>query len=75
MSGCSKLLLVFFLIFIMVCMINTPNAYAYIDPGTGSYIMQIFIAFLLSIAFSFKFIRNKIKAFFTALISIVARKK
>ena len=37
---------------------------AYIDPGTGSYIFQIFIAFLLGMLFSLKIFWNKIKYFF-----------
>ena len=34
------------------------NAYAYFDPGTGSYIIQIILAFLASCYF---FITNPIK--------------
>lgn len=37
----------------------------YIDPGSGSYLVQVIIAGLLGIAFFFSNIKNYIKAFFT----------
>jgi hypothetical protein len=38
-------------------------ALGYIDPGTGSYVLQIAIAFLVGIAFSVKVFWKKISAF------------
>lgn len=38
--------------------------YAYVDPGTGSYLFQIFIAGALSSVFFLKKIFGKIKEFF-----------
>jgi hypothetical protein len=43
--------------------ILVSNAAAYIDPGTGSYILQIGIAFLIGLAFSVKMFWKKISAF------------
>jgi hypothetical protein len=37
----------------------------YIDPGSGSYLVQLIIAGALGIAFFFRNIKNYIKAFFT----------
>ncbi len=39
------------------------TAFGYIDPGTGSYVLQIAIAFLVGIAFSVKVFWKKISAF------------
>jgi hypothetical protein len=41
------------------------KAYAYLDPGTGSLIFQMIIAFLLGASFVIKVYWRKIKAFFT----------
>lgn len=40
-----------------------PNTEAYLDPGTGSYILQILIAGLLSALFMIKPILSRIKLF------------
>lgn len=37
----------------------------YIDPGTGSYLVQVIAAAVLGIAFFFRNIKNYIRAFFT----------
>ncbi len=43
-----------------------PN-YAYIDPGTGSYVIQILIAAFVSISFAIRIFWKKIKAFLLKL--------
>lgn len=40
------------------------NAYAYLDPGTGSYILQMLIAAIVGGLFVIKIYFHKIKAFF-----------
>ena len=40
-----------------------PPTYAYIDPGTGSYLVQVVIAGLLGVLLSLKFYWARIKAF------------
>ena len=40
------------------------NITAYIDPGSGSYLVQMIIAGILGIAFYFKTILAAIKSFF-----------
>jgi len=42
---------------------------AYLDPGSGSYILQIIIAFLVGGLCTTKLFWNKIKAFFKNLFS------
>ena len=44
-------------------------AYAYLDPGTGSYFLQIIIATLLGAMFAIKQFWYKIKLFCTNLLS------
>ncbi|NQT35228.1 hypothetical protein HQ587_08560 [bacterium] len=41
------------------------NAFAYLDPGTGSYLVQILIAGLVGAAFSVKIFWQRIKDFFS----------
>ena len=45
------------------CGFLAGSAAAYIDPGTGSYVLQIAIAFLVGLAFSIKVFWKKIVAF------------
>jgi len=51
----------------------TPAAYAYLDPGTGSYIFQMFIGVLVGGAFVIKLFWNKIISFFKNLFSKKAK--
>ena len=45
------------------------NTYAYLDPGTGSFIIQIIIAFALGAVIFIKIYFNKIKDFFSKIFS------
>ena len=51
------------LLIIYFFFINT-NAYAYLDPGTGSFILQAIIGFLAAISAGFIYYWNKVKNFF-----------
>ncbi len=53
----------------LICFIFPQEAHAYLDPGTGSYILQMAIAALLAGLFSIKLFWNKIKIFFKNLFS------
>ncbi|TEB04605.1 hypothetical protein Psch_03366 [Pelotomaculum schinkii] len=45
--------------------VSIPQAaYAYIDPSTGSYVMQVLLAAVLGVSFVVKSYWNKIKTFF-----------
>jgi hypothetical protein len=46
-----------------------PFAYAYLDPGTGSYILQLIIAAFVGGAFVINLFRTRIYAFFKKLFS------
>lgn len=48
------------------------SIYAYIDPGTGSYLLQIIVATLLAFLFTVKSYWKKIKGF---LQRVFARRK
>jgi hypothetical protein len=48
---------------VLGCGVLAGPAAAYIDPGTGSYVLQIAIAFLIGLAFSLKVFWKKIGAF------------
>ena len=54
------------------CTVLAQTVAGYIDPGTGSYVLQITIAFLIGLAFSIKVFWTRITAF---LHKIVSRKK
>jgi hypothetical protein len=47
----------------------TRTVSGYIDPGTGSYVLQITIAFLIGLAFSIKVFWRRIAAFFRKIVS------
>ncbi len=49
--------------------IFTQKAYAYLDPGTGSYIFQLVIAALIGGMFAVKIFWAKIILFFKNLFS------
>jgi len=50
-------------------LIFPQNAHAYIDPGTGSYILQLIIAGLVGALYAVKLFWARIKLFFTSLLS------
>jgi hypothetical protein len=47
----------------------SQNAYAYLDPGTGSYVFQVLIACFIGALFTFKKYVKKIKDFIVNLFS------
>jgi len=58
------------IIFFSFIFFFTPtNSYAYLDPGTGSFIIQIIIAFALGAIIFIKIYFNKIKDFFSKIFS------
>jgi len=46
-----------------------PFVYAYLDPGTGSYILQLLVAGLVGGAFVIKMFWSRIQSFFRRLFS------
>lgn len=45
------------------------DIYAYIDPGTGSYVFQVTIAFLITAVFTVKSFWSRIKLFIVNMFS------
>lgn len=53
----------------------SPSAFAYIDPGSGSYIFQLILGVLLGVCFSLKLSWLKIKSFLLNFFSSWKDKK
>lgn len=62
----NKMMLI---IFGMVYLMLPQTAYSYLDPGTGSYIIQIVLAAFVGAAFTLKIYWAKIKIFFVDLFT------
>jgi len=54
---------------VLGCVVLAQTAFGYIDPGTGSYVLQVAIAFLVGAAFSIKIFWKKISAFLRKIFS------
>ena len=52
---------------IIAIFLIVTNAYAYLDPGTGSFILQAIIGFLAALSASFLYYWAKVKNFFLKL--------
>jgi len=57
------------MIIVILLFLIPVNAYAYLDPGTGSFIIQLIIAAIAGVSFSAKIYWNKIKTMFFHLLS------
>lgn len=53
----------------LLCIMSPQTAYAYLDPGTGSYILQLILGVLLGAFFAIKIFWKNIKASFSNLFS------
>ena len=53
----------------LFCFMFPAVSYAYLDPGTGSYLLQIVIALFAGTIIFVKIYWNKIKIFFTNIHS------
>lgn len=60
-------MILFWLTVISIC--SQHSAYAYLDPGTGSYVLQMVLAALFGALFAVKLFWNKIKLFIKNLFS------
>ena len=50
-------------------LVLSQNAFAYLDPGTGSYVLQIAFAVLFGALFMLKTFWEKVKTFFYGIFS------
>ena len=64
----SKKIIIVMIVFFFVHVIFIQKADAYLDPGTGSYILQVIIAASVAGLYIIKLFWNKIKAFFNNLL-------
>jgi hypothetical protein len=51
-----------------VILTPTREAYAYLDPGTGSFLLQILLAGFLGLMLTLRLFRERIAAIFKALL-------
>ena len=56
-------------VLILSFLLFPANAYAYLDPGTGSYILQLALAALVGALFAVRLFWGRIKSFFKGLFS------
>jgi len=54
--------------FLGLYFLSALNAFSYIDPGSGSYVLQIIIASVLGILTLIKIYWSKLKAFFVSFL-------
>ena len=50
---------------IILILVFPRSAHAYVDPGTGSYVLQIVIAGIAAASFSLKLFWGRIRAYFS----------
>ncbi len=58
-----------FVVLAVFYLVLTREVYAYLDPGTGSYILQLVIAGILGGLFAVKIFWVKVKSFFVNIFS------
>lgn len=51
--------------FLLTCLFLTTPAYAYIDPGTGSFLIQGLVATFFSATFAIKMYWQRVKKYFS----------
>ena len=54
-----------FLLIIIIFFTLSSNSFAYLDPGTGSYLLSILAMILAGIVSFFSFLKLKVKNFFS----------
>ena len=54
---------------ILGLLIYPSRAYAYLDPGTGSYVLQLLIASAIGALFALKMFWKRVSTFFKNLVS------
>ena len=64
--------LIFFLFFFILI---PTDLYAYLDPGTGSIILQAILGFVAAAVSYFYFFWNKVKSFFKNIFHKDSKKK
>ncbi len=57
----SRQLLVVVLAFIVICLVPFRSVHAYVDPGTGSYLLQLLVATFFGALFTLRVFWARIK--------------
>jgi len=57
----GRQLLVVVSVFIGICLVPLRSVHAYVDPGTGSYLLQLLVATLFGALFAIKVFWARIK--------------
>jgi len=68
MNKKKPFLCLIFITSILFYFVSAKNTYAYLDPGTGSYLIQIIAAALLGALFSLRIFWSRIKKFLKKLL-------
>jgi len=66
---CCKFFLIIGIVLFLFFGICVQNAYAYLDPGTGTYLLQLLIAAVVGGLFLIKTYFMQIKSFFIRIFS------
>jgi hypothetical protein len=56
-------------VYVTFCLLAPEKSYAYIDPGTGSYILQVIAAVFIGALFSIKMFWRNVKLFFAGIFT------
>ena len=64
-----------FIFIIFFYFLLTVSSYAYLDPGTGSIILQAILGFVAAAVSYFYFFWNKVKSFFKNIFHKDSKKK
>lgn len=67
-----KMMFIVFGLFTLI-LISPQTVYAYLDPGTGSYILQIILAVLVALAFTIKTYWIKVRTFLLNIFPKISR--
>ena len=58
---------------LLACLGLSQNAYAYLDPGSGSFLVNAVVTALIGSALAIKMFWHRVKAFFSRLFSRPAK--
>ena len=69
MMRCSRLFVIAAVVGALSCALVPRTAHAYLDPGTGSYVLQLVIALLLGASFGIKIYWRRLRSAIADLFS------
>ncbi len=58
-----------YIILLAISLVHAPSVHAYLDPGTGSMIVQMFLAAIAGVLVTINLWWHKIKSFFSSIFS------